>query len=637
MKKRNIKNTVIGLLIAGITIFFSVNAFARFGGGGGYSGGGGGGFSGGGGGFSGGGGGYSGGGSYYSFGGGINVIIILVIIAGKILYDMYLRPEAQIRRGAAAINKNSIKNGLSDIKLRDPNFDEQAFFNRCKNIFPLFQSSWSEQDVSGIRHFMSDGMYEAISIQLEMQNAKGIFNRVTDVKVLNVHLVEVSSDDFFDTLDIAITAQAADVTVKKSNNKVVKGGKEAEEFQEVWSFVRRPGTQTLQKDGLMEGYCPNCGTSLKISTSITCSSCKALINSGQYDWVLNEITQVDAWSGRTTEQIAGLMSFRKEDPGFNRQGIEDRVITIFWHHRAAEFFTDKDYLSAVALPEFVQKEKIKWHRDDQGRHNFYADPAVGGIDVAEVIPAESPDDFDRIKVRVSWSGHRELAKVPGFMLPDYSMSRIRKQIYILVRKPNVKSSTETALRSLHCPGCGAANIKNSTGECRYCGRQQNDGSLSWVLESVETFTGFAKMPLQSVKFSKIEEENAMQCMIAVMFADGKVDDAELKYLKKMARQKDISTERLQQLIDQVYSDRKIEMFNSTDRTEQINFVRMIIRMCLADGVINGAERKLLKTLAARFGYLDADIDLYIRKEKRDMFQATKAELKKQRYNNFNIH
>jgi len=629
MKRYNLKNTIVGLLIFGITVFFSVNAFARFGGGGGYSGGGGG-FSGGGGGFSGGGS-YGGGGITTSGGGGwINLFIILAIIVGKILYDMYLKPEAQIRRGAATINQNSIKNGMSNIKLRDPNFDEQAFYTRCRNIFPVFQQSWSKQDVSGIRHFMSDGMYEAISLQLEMQNAKEILNRVSDVKVVSVHLVEVSSDDFFDTLDIAITAQAVDVTVNKSNNKVVQGGKGAEEFQEVWSFVRRPGAKTLQKDGLMEGYCPNCGTALEISASITCGACKALINSGQYDWVLNEITQVDAWTGRTTEQIFGLMEFREQDPGFNRQGIEDRVMTIFWHHRAAEFFAKKDYLSAVALPEFVQTQKLKWQKDDQGRHNFYADPAVGGIDVAEVIPAQSPDDFDRIKVRVSWSGHMELEKVPGFMIPDYSQSRIRKQTYVLARKHNVKSSTDTALRSLHCPGCGAANIQNSTGECRYCGLQQNDGSVSWVLESVESFSGFAKMPLQSVKFSKLEEEHAIQCMIAIMFADGVVDEKETKYLKKMAKQKGISMDRLQQLIDQVHSDKKIEMFNSTDRMEQINFIKMIIRMCLADGVINGAERKLLKTLAARFGYLDADINVYIRKERNEMLQATKAELKESR-------
>jgi uncharacterized membrane protein YebE (DUF533 family) len=221
----------------------------------------------------------------------------------------------------------------------------------------------------------------------------------------------------------------------------------------------------------------------------------------------------------------------------------------------------------------------------------------------------------------------ELEEVPSFMVPNYYKSHIRRQSYVLIRKPNVKSSTDTALRSLHCPGCGAANVQNSTGACRYCGLQQNDGSASWVLESVESFTGFKRMPAPTVKFSKLEEEHAMQCMIAVMFADGHVDDKETKYLKKMAKQKGISIERLQQLIDQVNSDQKIEMFNSTNRAEQMNFIRMIIRMCLADGVINASERKLLKTLAARFGYLDADINVYIRKEKSEMLQATKAGVK----------
>ncbi|MDA3799020.1 MAG: TIM44-like domain-containing protein, partial [Kiritimatiellae bacterium] len=591
----------------------------------------------------GGGGGFSGGGGYsggsYSGGGisvdgdvgGFPVFILLVVVFVVIPFvsKNYLDPNKKLIRSSATVNRNAVRNGLMDIKERDRRFNEDQFMIRCKNIFPLLQEAWSKQDVTGVQHFMSDGLYESTSLQVKMQEAQGVFNKITNIKVLNTTVVDVESDEFFDTLHIAITAMAVDMTMSIEKKSLLYGNHLPERFREVWTFVRRPGTKTLENNGLLEGYCPNCGTALTISTSITCDSCSALINSGEYDWVLSEITQDEAWTGRRPEQIKGHTEFKLKDPGFNRQSIDDRIATIFWHHRAAEFFAKPNYLSAVALPELVDIEKDKWKKDMDGRHCFYADPAIGSIDIAEIIPAVNENDFDRIRVRVAWSGHMEMAKIPGFFAPDYSLSRPKHEDYILVRKPNVKTDTSFALRSLHCPGCGAAQTEESMGTCLYCGLQQNDGRNSWVLEGVGVFSGFARVAVNSTQFSHMEVEHAMQCLIAIMFADGIISDDEMKYLKKMAKKRGITEERLQQLIVQVKDNQEIDMFNSNDRGEQHEFLRMLVKMCLADGSVSSSERKLLKQLVSRFGYMDVDIDVFINKERNEIYRANKAKIRNQ--------
>ncbi|HPS82080.1 MAG TPA: CTP synthase, partial [Candidatus Limiplasma sp.] len=90
---------------------------------------------------------------------------------------------------------------------------------------------------------------------------------------------------------VAVTAEAVDTTVSLEGGRLLHGSGAPESFTEVWTLLRRPGAKTLSRPGLMEGYCPNCGNKLALSTSITCASCQALINSGEYDWVLAEITQ----------------------------------------------------------------------------------------------------------------------------------------------------------------------------------------------------------------------------------------------------------------------------------------------------------------------------------------------------------
>ena len=620
------KLTILALLF---TVFLSINAFARFGGGGGYSGGGGG-YSGGGGSFSSHGGSYSGGGM--SIGGDVGnfpvfIIVVLVFIVIPFLSQQYLSPKKRFIRSSATVNRNAVRNGLLDIKERDRRFNEDQFMIRCKSIFPLLQEAWSKQDVTGVQHFMSDGLYEATSLQLKMQQAQGVFNKISGVKVLNTNIADVESDEFFDTLHIIITAVAIDMTMSIEKKTLLYGNHLPERFREVWTFVRRPGAKTLENNGLLEGYCPNCGTALTISTSITCGSCNALINSGEYDWVLSEITQDEAWTGRRPEQIKGHADFKINDPGFNRQTIDDLIATIFWHHRAAEFFAKPNYLSAVALPGFVDMEKDKWKKDMDGCHCFYADPAIGSIDIAEIIPAANKNDFDRIRVRVAWSGHMEMAKIPGFLAPDYSLSRPKHEDYILVRKPNVKTDTSFALRSLHCPGCGAAQTEESMGTCLYCGLQQNDGNTSWVLEGVGAFSGFARIAVESTQFSHMEVEHAMQCLIAIMLADGVISDAEMKYLEKMAKKRGITADKLQLLITRVKDNQEIDMFNSNDRGEQHEFLRMLVKMCLADGSVNSAERKLLKQLVSRFGYMDVDIDVFINKERNEIYRANQMKIR----------
>ena len=79
----------------------------------------------------------------------------------------------------------------------------------------------------------------------------------------------------------------------------------------------------------MEGHCPNCGAPIDINQNANCQHCKAFLRSGEYDWVLCEITQECEWQATKTTNLPGIQQTVERDPDFNTQELEDRTSVMF--------------------------------------------------------------------------------------------------------------------------------------------------------------------------------------------------------------------------------------------------------------------------------------------------------------------
>ncbi len=627
--------------IASICALLPTTVLARAGGGGGFSGGGG---------VSGGGGG-GGGGDLIAFLLwllithpliGVPVIIIVIalfIISSKSGYSAHV--SSTIRRGYATHNSQKLTVGLDRLRERDPAFDLDAFTKRCMSALPKVQTAWSNQDMTPARHLVSDGIYERFQLQLKMQKGSCLRNVVRDVNVISVKIVGMQSDNFFDALHVRIDATAVDYTEDIRTGKRVHGNTTPEAFTEIWSFLRRPGAKTLSTPGLIEGFCPNCGTPLKISDSTKCPSCQAIINSGEYDWVLSEITQMEVWRDTATRPIPGLAEMRKKDPAFNVQHIEDKLSVIFWHHCAATFFADEKYLKKLTLPEYIKSNASDFMALKNGKHRFFADTSIGSVDLAGIELADEDDDFDRVHVQVKWSGHLEECEIPSLIKPAYSRSQIKSQDFILVRRKDALTSRVNTLTSAHCPGCGAPQTINTNGVCEYCGLAQNDGSGDWVLSDIQPFFTFAVKFKDALKtkaacastdifesrLSKRENEQLLQCAAAVMLADGIIDPKEEKALKKMAGRRGITDTRLKELIENLRINGIVKLPESLKGQEGHEFTKALVQMCLADGNVSRSEKELIKSLVKHMSYKDVDIDRMIATERNRLYQQSKQVIK----------
>ncbi|WFB37422.1 TIM44-like domain-containing protein [Kiritimatiellota bacterium B12222] len=535
----------------------------------------------------------------------------------------------RIRRSAPTLN-------ISDLQQRDPNFEPEAFVSRCQQAFLEIQTAWSNQDMAPARRFISDGIFNRFQLQIEMQKGCGIRNRMEDVTVTDARLVSALSDPAFDTLHVLISATARDTTVSLENEKRLAGSDHPEAFSEIWTFLRRPGTQTPSADGLIEGFCPNCGAPIALLDRGACGNCSAVVNSGEYDWVLSEITQLEAWRPPQPGKLPGMSDMQAKDPGFCLQAIEDRASVFFWRLRAGEFFADAGRVAAIAHPDFLAQQAEDFSPDSEGRHRFQADAAVGAVDVSEILPCPGEEEgLDRVRVRVRWSSHPETQHIPATLPPRYDLSRFRTHDFVLIRNSSVRSQINRALVSDHCPGCGAPHNPVPRATCEYCGLPQNDGSNDWVLHSIEP-ARYTQLPattapekaetLASAAFSAEASEALLAATIQIMLADGHIDGKELQLLQKTAKRRGIPLEDLDRMIQETRNGtHRVAPFQSDSYEQSSEFLKELVRMCLADGKVVPAERKLLHSLVAHLGYANADLDIMIRKERRNLYQSAKSQ------------
>ena len=637
------------LLIILALLFISADIFARAGGGGGFGGSGGGGFGGGG--FSGGSGGGGGGSGELLFWLimlaiehpviGIPLLIIAVVIfilGGKQSAQgvSTYHQSYSIRKNQYHINKKQEQHNLEQLKEKDPSFDKNAFLLRVKKGFIKLQEAWCAQNLNQVRAFISDGISERFKLQFAEQKEQGIRDHMENIIIRDITVAQIEFDKVFDTITVKITASAVDYMVDLKNGKFVSGSKAEEIFTEYWSFIRRKGVLTIAGNGLLEGNCPNCGAPLEINESAKCDSCGALIKSGEYDWVLSEITQACEWLPQSKANLPGIKDIRKIDPLFSPQQLEDRVSVIFWRYMTAYRKGKIAPLKKMATDAFCNKQKELFKFSEEGRRVYPAECAVGSVETLGVLLSD-PMDFALVKLR--WSGKRESISKEG-RRRTISDKTISTMVFILVRQHGFKQKS-TKLSSAHCPNCGAPVSDELSNACQYCGTVMNDGRTDWVLNDMKLPYDPEVRKFMDMFEDDLEEERAEKerisaltvaaWMIKTMLADQVIDDKEMKLLKDYAGIYQIPQATLDSLIEGA-KNRTLHIPEPADKDEILKWLHMMARMALSDGFISPAEKLLLLHLGKKLNYSAYDIRRIIAEERRKIYQSLKEARRKLRYN-----
>jgi predicted lipid-binding transport protein (Tim44 family) len=115
--------------------------------------------------------------------------------------------------------------------------DYEAF----ERLLGEIQAAWSNEDVNRLHTLATPEMVSYFTQDLQANNARGVVNKVSDVKLLQGDLAEAWREGETDYASVAMRFGLVDKTIDRASGQVVEGSDRPTEATEVWTFVRPRG------------------------------------------------------------------------------------------------------------------------------------------------------------------------------------------------------------------------------------------------------------------------------------------------------------------------------------------------------------------------------------------------------------
>lgn len=522
--------------------------------------------------------------------------------------------EAQHRTQVSA---RDVEGWLAALKQKDPAFELIPLLDKVKRLFLDLQSAWFRGDLTPVRPFLSDATYQRFGVQLQLMKLQSVRDAIADVQVTDLQLIGIDQNPFYDTVHIRIRAQMRDTDVPASfsDADAEAAAKRApvEPFTEVWSFVRKPGAVTKIGEDAYQGKCPNCGAPFAGGASNSCEFCGAIVNSGNYDWTLAEITQGVEFQ-RHAGGAPGLGEAQRSDPALNLNVLEDRASLIFWRWIDAQSRAEPERLAKVAAPEFSTELGRELSRlSAEQRRRVFLECAVGAVNTRGFSVDETADD--RAHVEIRWSARMGVtAQGQKPQLPTLP----QRWVFTLRRRHGATTPADNGMATFRCPNCNAALTDSAAPSCDYCGTLLSDGHRDWVLETASPLESWNARNIQRAVAStphapppppprddvvdREERERLLYMMAAMAASDGQVDEKERKLLKMCSERWMVPWNNVEMALRA--GPQLFERLVPKASVEAEVFLKHIVDMAMVDGKVDRQERKMLEAAAGHLGVSD---------------------------------
>lgn len=521
---------------------------------------------------------------------------------------------------------------LKQIATADPTFDETIFLRHFRDAFVAIQTAWTQQDMSAVKHFVTDGLCEKFSVQFREQQLQRYHEQLDQITIADTLLAHFESQGPFDVLTVQVRASMIDRRISSLGNHI-GGNSTPESFTEFWSFVRRRAARGQPNRGsLAAGQCPNCGAVLKLTQFGKCIYCDSLVRSGWYDWVLSEITQTCEWIYALRPSVKTNRSWYRlqHDASFSAQHLEDRAAVIFARKVMADLLGDLAPLRKMAAETFCAA--CQSHQQPTLR----GDCSIGSLHLLGVL-AEPEKHY--ALVEVCWSG-RLFDRATIHQLHTGKDWKRFRSLMVLSRQAGVCSNIETALQSAHCPSCGAAEEDLTVDACPACNAVTNTGRYDWVLaEFTAADSSIARKLREHLSAQKqhasppnsltetetvvVAETKSLQhvicdtdCLIwaiGVVTNNGILTATTRQTLAQLANKNRIQADLVAGWIEDALAGR-LERLEPGDSAVTEAWLKQMISLAIVDGQLEGHERALLSELAATLQLSHYDLDLVIKKQ-----------------------
>jgi tellurite resistance protein/ribosomal protein L37AE/L43A len=577
-------------------VFISLDAIARAGGGGGNGG---------------------GGGSHGGHGGGdgfgaiiyfiifslpfpLNIIVIAAIFLLAYLFNRNQKQSSVYNNLVGIDKKYNTAEAIDQLVANIPNFSQTEFYDKATTAFFKIQDAWQKQNLSAVRQFISDGIYQRFEAQFIMMRELEQSNAVSDIEVEDLRIVAVENDTYFHIIHLSITASMTDNFVSKKYSDLNSGGYET--FTEYWTFVKK--VNATGKINLFDATnCPNCADSIenKLGEVSQCPSCGTQINNGAYDWILSEITQAEEFASNYNQQKNRTSFYKRltekgfSSSEFSPQYIEDKASNAYLQLKIATALGDQKRIARFCSNTYTEKTKNQFNDRFLYNRLFIKDASL--VNVYETETA--------ILAALSITSVTQKVSVNNSQLKLINASAITTKDYLILSRSKKMTANTFSAMAHNCSNCGAPVEDSLQLTCKYCDAALNDNSKDWIVENLcspseylnfkTQFDGPINTTKQEAKleFTGLDPRDyALNNMMVVACADGIIQSKEKLFLINTAEEMGSNASKIKELFEQVKSS-GLALKMPKDGKERAKILKLMHKIANIDGDFNVKEKEVL--------------------------------------------
>lgn len=495
---------------------------------------------------------------------------------------------------------------------RNPFFDEQKFYGKVNTAFLGIQDAWMKQNLSGVRKYISDGVWQRFNTQFITMQSLGQKNIMDDIRIKKTVISDVQQDGNYDIIDVGIHFTMMDNFITNGQPQLSTEG--YLENVEYWTFIRKSGI--AENDIYHSQNCPSCGAQLPSNMGEVgkCESCGVITTLGDYDWVLSEITQAADYvndnvkldkNGKLTQKIRSAM---QRDTNFSVQLMEDKASNGYMQIMSAlvtkkpermRRFVDNDLFEN--LSEQIKTEPAfsfnRLYLNNVTLMDYYQDKGKDNMVIA----------FKRTAQKVSVASGK-------LQLIDYAPFT-SNEVMVMSRDTGA-GIPKGSLYAHSCPNCAGPVGDTLDVSCRYCGAELNSTKNEWIITqllSMSAYSSFAsgeELPLTTNAGAgdldplfKVRDY-ALNNVMLIAGADGVFQQEEIEFTTRLAKKLGYDNEKLAGMYD-LAKNNQLTIRLPESRKGALKVYEMMLKAASADGNISAEEQKILNDVQSRIAMLAA--------------------------------
>ncbi|MBN2497426.1 MAG: TIM44-like domain-containing protein [Deltaproteobacteria bacterium] len=405
--------------------------------------------------------------------------------------------------GVAARRRAAVKARLQPLIADDPNFSEVLFLDFVQMIYARFMESRGSRDPEGLRHFLSETLFEEL-VALGRSRKRAGFE-IEQVIVGSLQIEDVNEMGGAWVIGCVLEANYAE----RYRSSLESGEPQEEALYSRWRLVfdRARGVLSKGPEAIRSLGCPSCGSPIKLDAKNVCAYCGQAIRPGLFHWKLRAAEEMvrqrridmpmqlggqEVGTGFPTIYDPDLdvarKSFQMRYPGESIGRLVARAQEVFlklqdaWNRNkwelARPFETDRLYQTHLF---WMERYKARGYRN-----------AIEQVKVlgCELVKLDRDAFFEMASLRIRASMIDYTYGVDGNLLAGSRTDpRVFSEYWTFIRRAGFEPGK--ALDSSSCPSCGAAIKVAMNGRCEYCDAHLSSGDFDWTLARIEQDESYA--------------------------------------------------------------------------------------------------------------------------------------------------